>query len=355
MKRKNKHKSLLRIHLYQEHYRRLRRKSKRKKRLRNIFKYRKRIPECIERGALKVRKPLTEIIVAPVLFSLLNNTEDTLDYIAKIDQEVQNKHCTTLRLDLRDVDDIDIGTLSILLAKINRLKQQNIVVETILPRNQERKRLFFESGFAEHMYDVFGQKIHSYYSRNNLMIQRGFDKTSNKQLGNVMKQVMYFLTNQEESYRPVYSIAQEMCANSIEHANKQYKNWLFSVWYRDCENVCFTMTDIGSGIIETLHRKFSQRIAEYFFRDDTEVLIRAFEKKYGSSTLDENRNKGLPKIQHTAKLGYISNLKVITNGVYVDIVNSAESKVLNTNFKGTFYYWELNKNNIETWKQRNCN
>lgn len=347
--------SPLRIQLRQEYSKRRRRKSKRKKRLRNIFKYRKKSEELVERGTLKVRKRVRGHITAPISFSLLNHTEETLTYIAKIDEEVRRRHCTDLQLDLRNVEDLDIGTLSVLLAKINRLKQQNIVVETLLPRDPERKRLVFESGFAADMYDVFGKKVPSYYSKDNLMIKRGLDKTSNKQLGNVIKQVMQFLTNKEESYRPIYSIAQEMCANSIEHANQQYKNWLFSVWYKDKENVCFTMTDIGSGIIETLNRKFSQKIAEYILGDDTKILIQAFEKKYGSSTKDENRNKGLPKIQHTAKSGYINNLIVITNSVYVDIVNNDASKVLNTDFKGTFYYWELNKTNITLWKQRNCN
>lgn len=143
-----------------------------------------------------------------------------------------------------------------------------------------------------------------------------------------------------------------MCANSVEHANQYNKNWLFSVWYKDEDNVCFTMTDIGEGILGTLKRKFSQKIKEQLLIDNKEILKRAFEKKYTSVTKDVNRNKGLPKIKNISDANYINNLIVITNNVLLNFSDSTNSKVLNRKFNGTFYYWELNKACIEIWKNR---
>ena len=49
---------------------------------------------------------------------------------------------------------------------------------------------------------------------------------------------------------------------------------------------------------------------------------------------------------------FIENLVVITNNVFLDFTNKEKSKELKTKFNGTFYYWELTKNCIDTWKNR---
>jgi disulfide oxidoreductase YuzD len=87
-------------------------------------------------------------------------------------------------------------------------------------------------------------------------------------------------------------------------------------------------------------------------KNDIDVLDRAFNKKYASVTNDINRNKGLPKIKKIVTENYVDNLIVITNGVFLDFSNEANSKILNKKFNGTFYYWELNKNCIDIWKNR---
>jgi anti-sigma regulatory factor (Ser/Thr protein kinase) len=103
------------------------------------------------------------------------------------------------------------------------------------------------------MRDLKGNKIET-KEHKSMMVNRGFDKTSNSMVGTEIKKVVKHLTGEENTYRPVFSMVQEMCANSIEHANEENKNWLFSVYYQDIETVCFTMTDIGHGILETLRK-----------------------------------------------------------------------------------------------------
>ena len=81
---------------------------------------------------------------------------------------------------------------------------------------------------------------------------------------------------------------QEMCANSIEHANsdKRKKNWLFAVYY-DVDKVIFTMTDIGEGILSTLKKKAVQLFQDAIsFKDEVLTLDGIFDKKYQSSTLN---------------------------------------------------------------------
>jgi disulfide oxidoreductase YuzD len=112
------------------------------------------------------------------------------------------------------------------------------------------------------------------------------------------------------------------------------------------------MTDIGHGILETLRKKATQIVSD-ILKSDIEILDRAFDKKYVSVTNDINRNKGLPKIKKIVINNYVNNLIVITNNVLLNFSSESNSKILNKKFNGTFYYWELNKNCIDIWKNRN--
>lgn len=60
----------------------------------------------------------------------------------------------------------------------------------------------------------------------------------------------------------------------------------------DC--VVFTVTDVSKGILESLYRRLSRRFFEAFTSND-EIFKGAFDKKYGSTTKEDNRNKGLPQ------------------------------------------------------------
>lgn len=354
MKNSRKYISIQRIRIRQDKLERLRRKSVKKKRQRNIDSNGRKKDkewEINERHSLYGHAKRIAVSARQNL-SLLKDSENVLDFMRKIENATAKNQKVILTLDLRQVTSIDIGAISILLSKINKLTQRNIQAICKLPQDGNCKKMFFESGFSDHMRDLQGGRILYNKKNKNLMVNRGFDKTSNREIGLAIKDSVKYLTGVEDTFRPLYSIAQEMCANSVEHANRYNKNWLFSVWYKDEDNVCFTMTDIGEGILGTLKRKFSQKIKEQLLIDNKEILKRAFEKKYTSVTKDVNRNKGLPKIKNISDANYINNLIVITNNVLMDFSDSTNSKVLNRKFNGTFYYWELNKTCIEIWKNR---
>lgn len=286
-------------------------------------------------------------------FRLLTQPDIVLKTIRDLSKIKNN---TTSRqhiyLNLQNVKHLDIGSLSMLLAVVNSYKS-NISVIGNYPLNHNCYQFFVDSGFLDHMKSIQGKKPEK-KNPNNLMLQRGFDKTSNHKIGLEVRHAVKHLTGTENSYRPVFSIIQEMCANSIEHANvsKQDKNWLVTLYYTD-DKVIFTMIDIGKGILATLRKKVSQVIKDTLsIKTDLGTLIGAFDKKYQSSTFDDNRNKGLPRIQDTNNYDFIENLVVITNNVFLDFTNKEKSKELKTKFNGTFYYWELTKNCIETWKNR---
>lgn len=303
------------------------------------------------------RIKLEETISMGTQFSILNSPDQVLKGIQRI-TTVTNKFRDNrkYKIDLSKITDIDIGAICLLLSKINELGSRNIPVWGDLPEKEDCSNFIYDSGFLDHMNDLRGRKFPKNENSKNLLIKRGFDRTGNSTVGKEIKRAVKHLTGVEESFRPVFSMAQEMCANSIEHANQDTgkKNWLFAIYY-EADRVIFTMTDIGQGILSTLKKKADQILVDTLRRTDVDVLDRAFEKKYQSATSDKNRNKGLPKIKRINDEHYVDNLMVITNNVLLNFNDEKKSEILETKFHGTFYYWELTNNCIDRWKNRQLN
>ncbi|MCB0397448.1 MAG: hypothetical protein KDD36_12375 [Flavobacteriales bacterium] len=66
----------------------------------------------------------------------------------------------------------------------------------------------------------------------------------------------------------------QTCGNQSGTESKQ---WLLGVRYEDGKAV-FTVTDVGKGILDTLHRRFSKKLFETFTSSDR-ILMGAFDKK----------------------------------------------------------------------------
>lgn len=285
-------------------------------------------------------------------FRLLNETDVVIRTINKATDYTKRYGRYLINFEMDDVVSLDIGSIGLLLSAVNTLTRNNCSVYGTMPVDNECRQFLYDSGFLDHVNVIQGRNKKR--NENNLLIERGFDKTSNAKVGQEVRKAVKFLIGKDETYRPVYSIIQEMCANSIEHANQErkQKNWLVSIYYAE-KKVIFTMTDIGQGILGTLKKKISQSMLDTVRNlSSVETLSGAFAKKYQSSTFDDNRNKGLPKIKETNTYNYIDNLKVITNDVLLDFNDDNSSRRLSTKLRGTFYYWELTEKTILKWKQR---
>lgn len=58
-------------------------------------------------------------------------------------------------------------------------------------------------------------------------MNRGFDKTDNAATAKEIRKAVEHITGKQGYFKPIYSIAQEICANSVEHANEKiYKKKL---------------------------------------------------------------------------------------------------------------------------------
>lgn len=297
--------------------------------------------------------PLEMSFDVPTIFSINANVDGVMSFINYVYASVSREHGSKIvNFNLSNVITIDNEAISILLALINTITRKRCFVKGDSPIEERAQAIFADSGFFEHVQILQGH-IPSRANEMNLMIEAGTDHTKNKLVGMEIRKAMKELTGTYRPYQPVYSVIQEICGNSVEHANETTvnKNWLISVFYgKKC--VTFTMVDIGKGILGTLRKKTSQKVKDFVqFRNEVETLRGAFTRRYQSNTWEINRNKGLPKINDYQEKGYISNLRVVSNNVMLDFGGSA-SHQLKTNFRGTFYTWTLTVEDIHKWNTR---
>ena len=295
------------------------------------------------------------------IFTLFKNPENVLNIVTRLDKYKKSSNkIRNIRIDLTHITEIDLGAISFLLAKVNELaKTQRIRIWGDAPSDPECKKIFYESGFLDYMTDLSGNKFKK--QSDNFIINVGSEKTRNENVGKTIERSIKFITGHETKYPPVYSIVQEICSNSVEWANpKKSKNtnWFLGVSYNnDTANpvATYIMTDVGFGIINTLNRRFGKYIEALKLTKDTEVLEKAFCRKYGSKSGEANRNRGLPLIKDRFTKNYIENLVVITNNVLLDFNNSANTKIMTGSLPGTFYCWKINLKCIETWNKVELN
>ncbi len=357
-----KDKKLINIRLRTLSILRKRRKSKEKKKRKNIL-YNK--GSGIKRDRISKNKYTNKIenvtIDGGTIFTLFDNPDNVLDIVNRLDKykKTTNK-ISNIRIDLSNIEVIDIGAISFLLAKVNELsKTQRIYIWGDAPSNPECKKAFYESGFLDYMTDLSGKKFMK--QSDNFIINVGSEKTRNEKVGKTIEKSIKHLTGEEHKYPPVYSIVQEICSNSVEWANPKMSkniNWFLGVSYnKDTENptATYVMTDVGFGILNTLNRKFGKYIELLKLTKETEVLERAFDRKYESKSGESNRNRGLPLIKDRYAKNYIKELVVITNNVLLDFNKPENSKIMSKNLPGTFYCWKIDLKCLEIWNKVKIN
>ena len=333
-----------------------------KRRLQNLEKKlrKKRLAEEREKspGKPKKQKKIHDIddirlpFNAPSDFRLIENTEKCLLFFRNIRSE---EYISTRRnikfviMSLKEVELIDYASISVLTAISDDIKYKGIILKGDLPDDTTCKKFMEDSGYLNHLFDSKGKPFNKSEKSDLIFFEKGsgiLSDDDNRKISTLVKNVVNHLTGESRYCLPVKTIILEICGNSIEWGGTDNKQWLLGVKYEE-ENVIFTVTDVGKGILETLHRKYSKKLIEDFTRKkNDQILMGAFDKKYGSSTKEVNRNKGLPSVKAKFEQETINNLKVLTNNVILHFDNEPFSKTFehgSPRFRGTFYQWIMTK------------
>jgi len=295
-----------------------------------------------------------EPIVAPANICILKETEKSLNFFSELRRERNISKIGRIcfvQIDISRVVEFDYSAICVLMAIVQDLKAKKIYVRGNFPDNKKCRDLIVESGLLTYMRDEKGKPFKKAEKSDLLFIEKGAKKLTredNKQISDSLRKAAKYLTGEEKHLPKLRTILLEICGNSIEWGDTTNKEWLLGILYED-DKVTITITDVGKGILKTLNQKFKKVFMDTLsLKTDADILKGAFVQKYGSSTREINRNKGLPSIKNGFDTGVIKNLKVLTNNVLVDFEDDTKTRIMRRGvFKGTLYCWEVTNETIK--------
>jgi hypothetical protein len=298
----------------------------------------------------RVHQDIKSHVLAPYDLRLLENLEGCLSFFRDLRSEEYLSRRGSIKfiiMSLKNVTDIDYGTISILTAINDDLKFKGIILKTISPDNPACKQFMFDAGYFNNLFDEKGKMFPRAPKSELIFFEKGSGRLSendSRRIALLIKNVVGHLTGTPNYCLPIRTLILEVCGNSIEWSGTESKQWLLGVKYEE-NNVIFTVTDVGKGILDSLYRRLTKKFFDTF-KNSEQILSGAFDKKYESSTREENRNKGLPGVKAYFKQGAVNSLKVLTNNVILHFDNDSLSHELekgSPRFRGTFYQWEMTK------------
>lgn len=280
-------------------------------------------------------------IKLPQIFSIIQNTDETINFINKLKK--LEKGTKTIHLNMKGVKSITNGSIALLLSVVNDFTFKGKKIIGSKPKNKDARKILELSGFFDYMYGVL-----EYESTNNsnTIIEQGNKSIEPQSSAKIVRSAMKTITGTEQRNKKLQGLFIELMANSINHGfpNSERKKWIVSTsHYQKDKCVSFTYIDNGVGILETLNQKIGRKL-ETIFKGKQDLLLSAFKGEIGSRTGLSFRGKGLPFIMDKFHKNYISNLLILTNNVILDFKNQKFYEI-KTAYSGTFYYFELNKNN----------
>lgn len=295
-----------------------------------------------------------KIIKAPKTFSLLENTEELLSFIRKVDDCFNDKKKVFIRM--KDTMVISYDAIVVLLSKLIQFKANKIDFDGDFPKDKDSDRVLRGSGFFEYLYKNFDdqdtytidKKIYTHANKNvnSALTSTIIEEASNK------------VWKEKRRCPGMQRVFIELMQNTNNHASNHKKGeklwWSSIVHNKDAKKVCFSFIDYGVGIIDSLKNKESGKFAKIMTaiknilkpKNNADILKLLLEGKIHELIKEQayNRGKGLPGIYKAWKSNDISNLIVVTNNVYANVAND-EFRELKDDLSGTFIYWELNYSN----------
>ena len=296
-----------------------------------------------------------KIIEAPRCFSLLENTNEVLDFISKIKKCFESRKKVFIRMS--NTTTISNDAIVVLLSNLIQFKANRIDFNGDFPRDSEAKKILKESGFLEYLYkdDIQNEDTYTFEKT----IYTHANKNVNAQLANeIIEDASEKLWRERRRCQGLYRVFIELMQNTNNHASnhgKGEKLWWLSTIHNEVEKkVCFSFIDYGVGILDSLQSKKNGKFAKIIDTikakfnpsNNAEILKLLLLGKIHELVKEQayNRGKGLPGIYKSLKNNNISNLMIITNNVYADMAKDSYI-TMKGSLSGTFVYWELNENN----------
>jgi hypothetical protein len=293
----------------------------------------------------KSTSPSTPILIAPKKFNLkIENCEHVLDFIN--DLKNVKKYTSIINVNLKDVVEIGEGAIVMLLSVIQELNENGVRVIGDKPKDKFCNATLEKSGFFRFVKTQISNE--NLLSKNSIL-RTGHENSFNSELAIEIEKSMETIWGIKSRCPLLYGGVYEMIRNSCDHAFslKSKITWHFAINHNDSiKSVKYAFVDNGKGIIKSYTSGLWKNIVGVF-KNNAEFLKEAFNQGIDSRTKLPWRGKGLPFIYELFEDGVIKNLVVISNNVYLDFENKIY-RVLDKNYKGTYYYWEIDENCVKS-------
>ncbi len=307
-------------------------------------------------------------IVAPKVFSLIINPEETIKFINKIEWHLRQRKKAFIVLTF--IEEIDYGAIAVLFSIMDLFTLHNVKFNGNKPNNATAFSKLESSGFFKQLYRENRNKIQYRTGDANQIFTK-----SNKQVESalglpVMVEATEAIWGEKRLAKGLQRILVELMHNTNNHAGgknkKGFERWCLSVNHdKSNRRVEFVFVDYGVGIFNSLNQKQKgdkwygwQNLVQRYFQipliDANDVLLKKLlsGEIHLTVTKKDFRGKGLPGIKEVFDRNQISNLFILSNNAYADVAKDNYVQ-LAQNFSGTFLYWELcysNENHIWTVK-----
>jgi len=306
-------------------------------------------------GGIRTTNVEYSSIVAPADFRFINNTKNCAAFFAKLRQRgnVSIKNYKKYKtVSLQHVKLIDLAAVHTLTAICKELACYFIEVKGDFPEDDFCKQYMIDSGFLDNKYDSKGKRFRFQSHTEIMSFETGQgSKLQTKHILNMIeisKKISLSLSDRDYDYtHRIMPVFKEICGNSIEWSESYKKQWFLASRFEKNE-VDIAVIDLGQGILQSLERKFINKLQDIFtVKTKLDILRGAFNQKYGSKSKEINRNKGLPSLKVAHECGIIKDLTVITNNVILSFdnnnISSNFASKLNA-FKGTIYSFKIDVN-----------
>ncbi len=279
---------------------------------------------------------------SPENFSFINNTNEVLSYFNEV--KVFIRENKSVRIDISKITDLTPDTITLLMAILNEDLNKKVGLRGNAPDNPVLKKMFVESG----IYDYVFSKGYKQVSRNNKLWPHSTNKEVKGEMAGEASEVCKKLfesngINYDTDH--LYNLLVEAMSNTMNHADTIKSNinwWLYYYLDESTKKLKFSFIDLGIGIFKSASFDSFRSITKHIYKGN-ELLVKPFlEGKIISSRLNDNEisGKGIRQIISCANLTEFNKFIIITNDIKIDI-KTKQSEKLNTNFEGTFIYFEI--------------
>jgi len=286
---------------------------------------------------------------APKDFSLIENTNEVLDYLKVGNENLKNHN--SICFDISKIESFTPDVIPLLISHIREVGlKTKVPIHGNAPENVRLRQIFTESGFYDHVRCKQKFKV----SDNNIMHKEANFKVKPEIAARSVELIVKNCNCGDEYVEPIYNIFIELMSNTHHHANlSQYGSsrwWLYVFADENTKKVSLSFLDLGVGIFKSMVvRTYLKRIGRSIKLLNNTSLVSDLLSGKVQSRIDidnEMRGKGIPQIVEYSKLDCFDKFFLITNDVKIDLKTNHAEK-LSSNLMGTFYYIEFkNYNNV---------